>query len=198
MRSNGPSLDEIRRHEGLYELMWRLDEIYFKDMGFRSRDIQERLHKISIREHGKWITCYSGDGSEQYSLDKWRVMYSDKRHRLREHLAGVCRGKQKSIIIRKHDDKKEERNTLLHEMIHAYEAMLSNDSKEYLLIYLYRRLEKLIGRQLLDRYIDLNAHTDLSIHRHSTLFLLKSLALDRWLKLPYGTIFAYGRQEWKV
>ena len=189
----GARLDQIRKYEDLYSVLWRLDGLYFKDMGLSSRDIQNRLKREYTEIDGKWIEVLSGDGSDEFALSNWCVCYSGRQSRLPKNADGICRSRQKRIVIRCMKDKKSERNNLLHEMIHAYESILPEHMRQYLVIHLYHELSGKIDARKLMRMIDLNSHIDLVVH--SPLFLLKSLLLDIRLRLPYGTIYNYGRTE---
>ena len=80
-------------------------------------------------------------------------------------------------------------------MIHAYEHLLKKNFlflAEILLINLYEKLKPKI--KLLNENITSN---NMHVYEggHGVLFLLKSLDLDLELKKPYGTIFAYGRED---
>lgn len=82
---------------------------------------------------------------------------------------------------------------ILHEMIHAYEAILDDYQtlKEWLVARLYRDLAPRIKD--LDRYLSTNAHPYWHVHR--TLFILKSLDLDLRLKRKLGSVYSYGRDD---
>lgn len=171
---------ERQKYSELYEMMWRLDELHFKDVGLRSKDITNRLG-----DTGSDLTL-------NIHLNDWWVSYSDREHRINKNYGGVCRGKQKRIIIRKSRNNKAERNTLLHEMIHAYEFMLPEHYRQYLVIYLYSKVAKKIGSRKLTRVFDSDSY--IGFVKHNPLFLLKSLDLDIRFRRPLGTIYSYGRE----
>ena len=82
---------------------------------------------------------------------------------------------------------------LLHEMLHAYEYMLSDYQIEhdYLIVKLYQKLLSKIPNLIKIIESDINKDN----REHSIIFLLKSLDIDLVLKLPLGSIYGYGR-EW--
>lgn len=82
---------------------------------------------------------------------------------------------------------------LLHEMIHAYESMLSDCQieHEYLIVKLYQKLLLKIPNLIKIIESDINRNN----REHTVFFLLKSLDIDLVLKLPLGSIYGYGREE---
>lgn len=83
-------------------------------------------------------------------------------------------------------------NTLLHEMIHAYEFMLKGaEMDNYVTIRLYEELLLKIPNLLEFKNKDIN----LANKTHTTLFLLKSLKLDIELGQELGTVYAYNRED---
>lgn len=82
---------------------------------------------------------------------------------------------------------------LLHEMIHAYEFMLSEYKieHEYLIVKLYQKLLPKIPNLIKIIEVDINKDN----RKHTVFFLLKSLDIDLVLKLPLGGIYGYGREE---
>lgn len=107
---------------------------------------------------------------------------------------GVCYPDDRCIEITK--SHRNNKSTILHEMIHAYDALLSPYPwyKEWLMLRLYRDLSRKIPE--IDTYLSRDAHPDIVIDvLHGTLFALKSLDLDLRLKKPLGTIYDYGRDD---
>ncbi|MCL4419554.1 hypothetical protein M1146_05660 [Patescibacteria group bacterium] len=82
--------------------------------------------------------------------------------------------------------------TLLHEIIHAFEFMLSGVRLDnFVTVRLFVELSYKIPN--LSELINRDSHLDNK--EHTTLFLLKSLKLDLELNLKSGTIYAYGRED---
>ena len=110
--------------------------------------------------------------------------------------AGACDYKSKIIRINKKtvSEKKELKNILIHEMIHAYECALPPTAQQLLVLFLYQKLSKRLGKRKLDKIITIDQHLILNVH--TLLFLLKSLTIDLARKLPLGTIFGYDRLEY--
>jgi len=89
--------------------------------------------------------------------------------------------------------------TLLHEMIHAYDNELKKYTtwRDYLLLYLYRRLTVKVGKKKIHKMISMEAHPDFYVGQgHNILFVLKCLELDLRLKKKLGSVFAYGRPKY--
>lgn len=117
---------------------------------------------------------------------EWQFNIVDKN----DNFTGECTSFWKVInIVPSHINDR----ILLHEMIHAYESMLSDYKieHEYLIVKLYQKLLPKIPSLIKIIESDINI-----INReHTVLFLLKSLDIDLMLKLPLGSIYGYGREE---
>ena len=186
------TLERIRertKYWSLYVKLQKYEDKYFKDMTFQDKRLQNKLMKVKIKMGEKWVDCVE---VAFYSLLDWVVVYADDQNKLEENIDGKCLGEEKKIIIRKFGDLKKERNILLHEMIHAYESILPEARKQYLVLYLYKKLLKKIGRRKLEKLLDLGSHAHLMMVLHTPLFMLKSLDLDLRLKQPLGTIYGRG------
>lgn len=93
------------------------------------------------------------------------------------------------------------KQTILHEMIHAYEDILDNTFytvlRENLLITLYRKLSLQISDldQRIAEHSELYSQTKVlsSGGQHDLLFFLKTLDLDIRCNYPLGTVCGYGR-----
>ena len=85
---------------------------------------------------------------------------------------------------------------MLHEIIHAYEVMLPENYREWLLLELDKKLARKITRKQLQSCIDMTLHVVMHHnHYHGLFFLFKSLDLDLRLRWPLGTVFGYGQDE---
>ena len=104
------------------------------------------------------------------------------------------------ISIKKGMSPKEKKITLLHEMIHAYESELQlsgyNHPRELVLLHLYKKLIKRLGEKKTNEIIKIASQSIFWQASHSILFTLKTIDLDLRLKLPLGSIFAYGKTDW--
>lgn len=169
--------------KNLQDIMFDYEEKYFQDMTFKK--IDRRLTKTRV--DGK-----SSDSIPDIFINLWDWKIKLRNLRTSE---GRCHGKENTIFIKKRLDTKSRKETLLHEMVHAYEHLLSkypHFMEELLLIQLYNKLKPKIKR--LDEYIYSSNHFDFRVNSHGVLFLLKSLELDLRLKKQFGTIFSYGRE----
>jgi len=171
-----------REEHKLKDLMLHFQNKYFSDMTYNK--IDKRLTKCMV------------DGKEMYStpdificLGEWKIVIKNLRKS-----GGLCNKKKNLILIKKSKSEKDKINTLLHEMIHAYEFILEEypiNLREMLILKLYSKLKNQIKN--LNSFIYLDNHFELQVH--SILFLLKSLDLDLRLKYSLGTIYAYGRTD---
>jgi len=179
----------------LWEKMVGWDR-YFADMRFETRALR-RFFKVQIEgPDGTLETTYEDmPGWEGRDISNWELHF---RPRMKD-ACGRCNRSQKAIFIHPIPDASAMRATVLHEMIHAYEAMLL-DRYRQILCFVLR--EKLRGHGLTDKkffkllqYDDFLARSRADTMAHSVLFMLKALALDLQLHLPLGTIHGYGREE---
>ena len=87
-------------------------------------------------------------------------------------------------------------------MIHAFEAELRwiegkfGRIREILLILLYKDFVKRLGQKKVDSLLQTTSESIFWEWGHSLLFSLKSLDIDIRLKLPFGSVFAYGKKDW--
>ena len=158
-------------------------------MALEESRIVKKLSGHQVLVEGKWVDTTDDIGESVTVEDGWIFRY----RRLRK-LEGRCSSKKRTIEIKTGLQSDALKGALLHEMIHAYEAMLPQPFRDWLLLDLHKRLVKRIGPRLLDRYINLNTHTVLLLRDHGLLFLLKSLQLDERLGWKRGTVFGYGRE----
>jgi len=117
---------------------------------------------------------------------EWKFNVVDKN----DDFTGECTGFWKVINI---VPSRINNRVLLHEMIHAYESMLSDYKieHEYLIVKLYQKLLSKIPNLIKIIEIDINKDN----REHTVFFLLKSLDIDLELKLPFGSVYGYGREE---
>jgi len=176
----------------LQERAFDFEEQYFGDMTLK--DYEEELTAQEVKKDGE---CYTGIGDVcnpgDLDIEGWRF-FVVKNPEGYGGYAGICRPKSKVIKIAetaKNDDR-----VLLHEMIHAYEVMLSNLKyerfKQFLIIELYEKLSPVIPD--LKKLIMKDIHTLFNEH-NNPLFMLKSLDLDLRLNKPLGSVYSYGRER---
>lgn len=141
-----------------------------------------------ILDESKYIDTFERDEILNWlTVNGWRfklVDYGDD-----ETLCGNTILTEKMVeISNKYNDK----DTLLHEMIHIYEKILTlNELDDFVLLKLYDELLPKVDN--LKKLISLDKHA--AFKEHSILFILKSLKLDLELGYKLGTIYAYGREE---
>ena len=121
--------------------------------------------------------------------------------RLRDKdMMGVTYPNERKIVI--NEPYKNDLPTILHEMIHAHEAILNQFYPFYrdtVMLCLYKELEQKIPN-LYQRLID-HAHEYRALEvteiggSHDILFFLKSLDLDLRLGYALGTVCGYGRDS---
>jgi hypothetical protein len=172
------------------------EKLYFEDFTFQPDSIAGDLLLVNT----KYILKKDRPKRAEYWGDMFQVSIEDHRLRIKaiEGIAGRCEGK----LITIHPDRIDSLEIILHEMIHAYENMLSDDLKELLYVRLYAKLKA--NRKLKRQIPDLNysvlspahhsEHDFFAMSRsayHDTLFFLKSLDLDLRLGLPVGTVYGY-------
>ncbi|MBC8394451.1 MAG: SprT-like domain-containing protein [Deltaproteobacteria bacterium] len=127
------------------------------------------------------------------TIDQWKLEIIDDPE---DSSMGRCDKKDYKIMINNHhiENVNDFKNTLLHEMIHAYEYMLPETYKQYLVLFIYQRIQwKRLGNRALKKLIKMDQHADMLVH--TLLFLLKSIQLDLARRLPLGTIYGYGREK---
>jgi len=191
---------ESPRDRRLLDKTLTYEERYFKDMTLEAKEIQNLFMCYQKSDKGKWVKRSFGE-IPSVSLAAWIIV--ERRIRGRD---GYCNPKNLEIVIKKGESEKEQRITLLHEMIHALENELAwaggcNEvMREILILYLYRKIVKRLGSKktdiLIQKLTPSSFWYNVAGSGHSILFTLKSLDLDIRLHLPYGSIFAYGRIEY--
>lgn len=163
------------------------EEKYFKDLSLEEFD--KELSAYEAMEKGKLVKICDGFSQDfELGMDQWRFFIVDDLG----SADGECNGLKKIIsVTRKHKDNK---ITLLHEMIHAFEFMLAEECeiyKQFLIVRLYQRLKTKVPN--LAKLISIDCHREGLVH--SVFFMLKSLDLDLRLKKPLGTAYSYGRTK---
>lgn len=118
--------------------------------------------------------------------DGWRfklVDYDD------EACGGLTSFPEKLVEI---SNKYNNKDTLLHEMVHVYELILkSYQLDDFVLLKLYDELLPKIKN--LKKLMNLDKH--IAFKEHSLLFMLKSFKLDLEFGYKLGTIYQYDREE---
>lgn len=162
------------------------EEEYFSDL--RLIDYKDELFAVKIFDDQKFIDSFEGEDI-LYKLtigDGWRfklVDYDD------ETCGGLTSFPEKLVEI---SNKYNNKDTLLHEMIHIYELILkSYQLDDFVLLKLYDELLPKIKN--LKKLMNLDKH--IAFKEHSLLFILKSIKLALKLGYNLGTIYAYGRED---
>lgn len=162
-------------------------KLSFQDLGINPDMSPEEINEIfDSLSDDDYEFVESNDFGQFLCLDSWRfVIIPDT-----NEYEGACHFY--SYLIEICERNKDDDDTILHEIIHAYEHMLSmTEYREYVLLKLYKKLSKEVPE--LDRYISVDNH--FLFQEHSILFLLKSFDLDLRMGKPLGTIYAYGRTD---
>ncbi len=179
--------DERRLHMRACEL----EEEFFGDLTLK--DYEQKLASFDVEMDGEWVSV-TEDLLVPGSLDIGSWCFGVVPDLDAE---GQCNSTLKCIEISERRNKDDV--VLLHEMIHAYEYMLAENTeihKQYLVIDLYEKIFDRIPR--LKEIIMFDAHTimaEKSGRVHGPLFLLKSLDLDLKLDKPLGSVYGYGRES---
>lgn len=168
---------------------------YFEDMKFEPNSIVDDFIKFEYNNE----QTYSYDDFD-ISLDKGYYRYYVEKL---DGPAGIAYTKERKIVI--DSDYAEDKGTILHEMIHAYEALINKYwpvFHDILLISLYNDLKIRIDD--LDARILNHTHSISQVRiteqggSHDLLFFLKSLDLDLRCGYKFGTVCGYGRDEFSL
>lgn len=182
------------KYQQLRGQMAALEEKYFQDFTFQNKSL---LSKIAGVVYADGTSSEDDDFTLFHNLDKWLVVYAEGKYKFANvNYEGECRSKTQTIVVKPGLSKVEERNTILHEMIHAHEYLLGERLRQFFILFLYDKLLKKLGHAKLWRKIYLDGHIYAKVDQHPPLFLLKSLELDLATRQPLGTIFVYGRKEY--
>ncbi len=171
----------------LHEKICLYEDQYFADMTLRK--YARELMKVNLATGQSYIPTDILDDLRYALSGTWRVTVVEDN----PEWVGRCSSDCLIEITKNH---RNDKITILHEMIHAYETILDSYPmfKDWLMLRLHRELSGKIPN--LHRYLSVNVHPYLFIDVfHGTLFALKSLDLDLRLKKPLGTVFAYGRDD---
>ena len=179
--------------EALYDLMFEFEEKYFEDL------------TLTKFEHSK-ITKVEHEGGEiEYAnIDVFKVTIAECLIKImdpdtKESVAAEYEVNEDAMIFYKGNYERGKKETLLHEMIHAYDHYLikyNNLWRDYLVLFLYNKILKTVGKRRLQKMMDTECNTlFMASTAHGIFFLLKSLDLDIRLNKKLGTIFGYGRKE---
>lgn len=139
-----------------------------------------------LQMDGEWVPIQDGFSDQYPGLANWVFCIEDD---TTEYEGNCYTNMQKISICRRNRD---DACTILHEMIHAYESMLSETHRQYVTIRLYDKLSKKFPH-LLD-WLNADSHEYAKVH--SVLFFLKSIDLDDRLGKEPGSVYGYDRQEW--
>jgi hypothetical protein len=164
----------------LWQRALDFEEEYFNDMTLK--DYEDELFTVTDLETGEKF-C-SGDMLIQMEIRRWHFKIIQDSG----GLEGCCNTSEHLIeIVESHIDND---ITLLHEMTHAYEALLAEhpggNYSEFVLLKLFDKLR--VQMPNIWEYISTDSHSELAHNffdgLHSTLFLLKTLDLDLLLGKP--------------
>jgi hypothetical protein len=116
-------------------------------------------------------------------IDQFDIRYKE----LPANTKGQCNSREKGIYINSsiRSDRKEVKRVLLHEMIHAFEAIIPITYQQLLVVFYYNKLAGRLGKRKQDDLFSFDHHY-INI-KHAVIFLLKSLSLDLVRRLPLGT-----------
>jgi hypothetical protein len=174
--------------------IYAFEEHYFKDLTLTDPRIRRKLLRYEVQmDIGRFTEVEdAGDLHLSLSFNYWTF-------RFRKHpdWIGLCVYKTRTIYVNPDLCGVDREATIVHEMIHAYEAQLSNSLREWLLLDLHDRMIKRIKPGRLRGMINKSTHSLFHEGVHGALFCLKSLDLDLrfgW-KLNLGTTFGCGREE---
>lgn len=187
----------------LWDKMQEYDEKYFADMRFETKYLERKFARMEILDDdGNWKDILTDPPMKEDSffVADWSIKLVDN---INDYAVGRCN--REDMIIEILTDVKgfrEQKYVLLHELIHVYEYLYERNRgykgyEQYLVLHLYKRLEKKIGKNKFNSLIDTGLNFELIRDcLHSLLFLFKSLELDLKLKKPFGTIYGYGREDY--
>ena len=185
----------------LYDFIFELEDKYFKDMRCQEDSIVSEYFRTQIIEDdGEEENYYPHDLVDCLSLYRgyFRFYVED----LEEGVMGEADFVERVIKLSPQCAK--DKAIVLHEMIHAYEFLLSSImpvGKEILLLCLYNNLVKsneipdLHDRILLHSHQATNEKVEMMGGSHGVLFFLKSLDLDLQCGYKLGTVCGYGRDN---
>ena len=163
---------------------------YFKDLTFEEMRIRRKLAFHKIEEDGQWLEVET-DLQVNPRIDRWIFRYRS----FRNGKLAECDPMKRTIAIKKGLEGDDLKSVLVHEMIHAFESMMTMAYRDWLLVDLYSRMTKKLGERTTRRCVDLSTHAVVHEAHHGPFFLLKSLELDERLGWKRGSVFGYRREE---
>lgn len=172
-------------------LLAKLQEKYFDDLTLE-KFAKSRITAVDLEDVGR---VYS-DLPYISIVRKYSIRVTNPAKG--ETAIGACDYENKVIKLYRGRYERSKTIIILHEMVHAYDSELSKYPtwRDFVLIYLYRKLSNLFGRKKINRIVFLESHPDFFVNTgHNILFVLKCLELDLRLKKKLGTVFAYGRSK---
>lgn len=167
---------------------------YFNDMLLKTPEISKYMNAIDS-DGEQWNLFYDFN----LSLDAQKyTFYVDKL----EDCAGIHDSSTNSITI--DSAYLEDKEVILHEMVHAYENILDTCSVPFIKEFIFLELYKYLQQQNIDIDGRILAHTNMLSGidiaerggKHGVFFLLKTLELDIKCNLPLGTICGYDRDNY--
>jgi len=173
-------------------LLAELEGKYFDDLTLTKFE-KSRITAVEVEGEGNFYS----DLPYISIVKKYSIEVTTPRKKDANHTA-ECDYDNKVIRLFRGRHEKDKIITLLHEMTHAYDNELNKYPtwRDYLLLYLYRKLTAKLGRSRVNNMISLESHPDFFVSQgHNLLFVLKCLELDLRLKKRLGTVFAYGREK---
>ena len=176
-------------------LLAGLEEKYFKDMTLEEFS-ESKITAIYLEKRGL-VYC---DLPYISIVRKYSIHLVKPSGDVKSGEIGACDIENKKILLYEGRCEGCKKITLLHEMIHAYDAELSMYPtwRDFVLLYLYEKLaNSFIKKKRLWKIIELESHPEFFIGiDHNPLFVLKSLDLDWRLGKKPGTVCGYGRKKY--
>lgn len=161
---------------------------------------------LKTPETAKYIEAFDAKGEQinlfydfDLSLDAQKYTFHVSNL---DNCAGIHDSSNNSITI--DSAYLEDKEVILHEMVHAYENILETCGFPFIKELIFLELYKYLQQQNIDIDGRILAHTnmlsgiDISERggKHGVFFLLKTLELDIKCNLPLGTICGYDREQY--
>lgn len=176
----------------LKDLLRVFEEKYFKDLTLRDSSLQKKLLLSPAIGKKDFSKNESDKISKLLSIDFYNV-------RIRgfdEGIEGSHNANTRTIYLSKHlRNTSDIENTLLHEMLHAYECRIHRAFHylyQPLLIHKYEDMKKTLGDTKLKRLmLNLPSEVRRPLDGHSLFFWLKSIELDLERGVRPGTVAGF-------
>ena len=166
----------------------KYDKLYFDDFNFEPNSITGDVYNFARIKNCPWQVL---NKNKFYELTP--TVINDCRFFIKEmeEAAGNCNGWDITIDPGSVND----RDVILHEMIHFRINAMQDNFREILTFCLYKKLKKELTKSfdglLIDHATAIAACYNPDLWGHGTLFFLKSLDLDIRLNLELCTVYGY-------